>query len=147
MGCVKTLHLKYQKHIKAGHGGDGSGNLKTGKDGEDKVIEVPLGTVARDGETGEYLFEITEDGEQKILQKGGRGGLGNDNFKSPTNQTPRYAQPGEDGREGWKILELKILADVGLVGFQTQGKAHCFLLFLQLNLRLLIIHLLQFARI
>ena len=83
--------------------------MKTGKQGEDIIIEVPLGTVVRDQETEEIIFEITEDGEEKVLQKGGRGGLGNDNFKSPTNQTPRYAQPGEDGVEGWKILELKLI--------------------------------------
>ena len=94
------LHLKYHKHIKADHGVHGSGALKTGAQGKDSYIEVPLGTIAKDGETGEVLFEITEDGEEQIIERGGRGGLGNNHFKSPTNQTPRYAQPGETGMEG-----------------------------------------------
>lgn len=117
------LQFKYRKHIRAGHGEAGSGQLRHGADGKDIILNVPLGTVAKLAETGEVLFEITADGEEKILVKGGRGGLGNNNFKSATNQTPRYAQPGEPGIENWYILELKILADVGLVGLPNAGKS------------------------
>lgn len=101
----------------------GGGSRSTGHSGEDQLVEVPLGTVARNSETGEKIFEITEDGEEKILLQGGKGGLGNAHFKSSTNQTPRYAQPGEEGEEGWYILELKLLADVGLVGYPNAGKS------------------------
>ncbi len=117
------IHLKYRKHIKAEAGGAGSGALRSGAEGKDIVLDVPLGTVAKNAETGEILFEITNDGEEKILCKGGRGGMGNAFFKTATNQTPRYAQPGEPREEGWFILELKLLADVGLVGFPNAGKS------------------------
>ena len=117
------IHLKYRKHVKAENGASGSGGLRTGKNGEDIILEVPVGTVAKDAETEEVLFEMMEPGQERILCNGGRGGLGNNNFKTATNQTPRYAQPGEEGQEGWFILELKLLADVGLVGFPNAGKS------------------------
>jgi len=117
------LHLKYERHILAGHGASGSGRLSKGKDGEDKIIEVPVGTVVHDGETGEFITDIQYDKQEVVLLKGGRGGKGNNFFKTATNQAPKYAQPGEPYEEKKIILQLKLLADVGLVGFPNAGKS------------------------
>jgi GTP-binding protein len=117
------FHLKFKRHFRATQGGAGSKSRSTGSDGEDVIIDVPLGTIIRDADTDAILFEITEDKKEVILLEGGKGGLGNWNFKSSTNQTPRYAQPGMDGAEGWFRIELKLLADVGLVGFPNAGKS------------------------
>ncbi len=117
------LHLKFQRHLFAENGQSGSGARKHGKDAQDIIVQVPLGMVARDAETGEMVCEVTEEGQRAILLKGGRGGLGNWHFRTATNQAPRYHQPGEEGIEGAFILELKLLADVGLVGFPNAGKS------------------------
>jgi GTP-binding protein len=116
-------HFKFQKHFKCGHGGDGSKNRSSGADGKDVKIKVPIGTVIKDAESDKIIYETIEDGEEKIILEGGKGGLGNWNFRSSTNQAPRYAQPGLKGKEMQLVLELKLLADVGLVGFPNVGKS------------------------